>query len=68
MKTLSACLGIGEEIFIFYKYYTAYVLIKQCQQSGYKCFCTLKQHLYYAKNIFLETPSHNRHPPTKINH
>jgi hypothetical protein len=43
------------------------VLIKQCQHCGYKCFCTLKQYLYYAKNTYLETLNPNQHPPTKKN-
>ena len=42
------------------------MLIKQCQQSGYECFCTPKQHLYFAKKIFLETLNPNQHPHTKI--
>jgi hypothetical protein len=43
------------------------VLIKHCQQRAFKCFCTLKQHLYYAKNTYLETLNPNQHLPTKIN-
>jgi hypothetical protein len=43
------------------------VLIKQCQQSGYTCFCTLKQYTIYANNTYLETLNPNQHPPTKKN-